>query len=331
MSLSSKPKHLVLIAFEGGNASTSTVPLEILNTAISRYSNRTPFEVSLITTDGKPVNCGQHVTITPAESIECVAPADYIFLAGMPCDVDEVIRANLRILDWLRGEITRGVSVATVCPSQALLAYGGFLDGRTVAMHWSLINEVAHRFPTVKWTAERMVVEDRGIYSCCGASATIDLTLLLIERMCGRDTLLYCAQWFLSELPRVRRNSPPSLLQLSDVKQGTMGAVEKWLLENYEQPFHFETLAKEFGMSWRTFYRRFQEAFGDPPKVYLQKLRLHAACRLLEHESAQIDRIAAAVGYSDTAFFRSLFKRYYGMTPSHYRESFRLRSVVGAR
>ena len=83
-------------------------------------------------------------------------------------------------------------------------------------------------------------------------------------------------------------------------------------------------------MSWRTFYRRFQESFGDPPKVYLQKLRLNAARRLLENDQDPIDQVAARVGYADPAFFRTLFKRHVGMTPSRYRESFRLRSVAGA-
>ncbi|MCB1746455.1 MAG: helix-turn-helix domain-containing protein [Gammaproteobacteria bacterium] len=324
------PRHLVLASFAGGNASTVTGPLEILDFAARQFAHAPPFEVSVITRDGAAVTCDGCVTITPVASIADARAADFIFLAGMPCNVDEVIEANAGILGWLAAEMARGVPVATVCPSQALLAHGGLLDGRTVAMHWSLIDEVRQRFPRVDWTAERMVVEDHGIYSCCGASATIDLTLYLVDRLCGRDTLLACAQWFLADLPRVRQNVPPPMLQRAGIEAGSMAAVESWILGHFHQPIHFERLAADFGMSWRTFYRRFQEAFGDPPKVYLQKLRLNAARRLLEHDNTPIDQVAARVGYADAAFFRTLFKRYVGMTPSRYRESFRFRSVAEA-
>ncbi len=323
-----RPQHLALVSFAGGNASTITGPLELFDFAARQFAHAPPFEISVITRDGGSVVCDGCVTITPASSIASARPADVIFLAGMPCDVDEVIRANADILDWLRAAIARGVPVATVCPSQALLAHGGLLDGRTVAMHWSLIDDVRRRFPAVRWTAERMVVEDHGIYSCCGASATNDLALYLVDRLCGRDTMLACAQWFLADLPRVRQQVPPPMLLRGGGAQGPMAGVESWILGHFHEAVHFETLARDFGMSWRTFYRRFQDTFGDPPKAYLQKLRLNAARRLLESDASSIDQIAGKVGYGDPAFFRTLFKRYVGMTPSRYRESFRLRPLV---
>ena len=323
-----RPQHLALVSFAGGNASTVTGPLELFDFAARHFAHNAPFERSVITRDGDAITCDGCVTITPASSIAEARPPDVIFLAGMPCDVDEVIRANAGILEWLEAAMARGVPVATVCPSQALLAYGGLLDGRSVAMHWSLIDEVRRRFPAVRWTAERMVIEDHGIYSCCGASATIDLALYLVDRLCGRDTMLACAQWFLADLPRVRAQVPPPLFLRDSPAHGPMAAVESWILGHFHEPVHFETLARDFGMSWRTFYRRFQDSFGDPPKVYLQKLRLNAARRLLENEASSIDQIAIKVGYGDPAFFRALFKRYIGMTPSRYRDTFRLRPLL---
>lgn len=323
-----RPKHLALVSFTGGNASTTTTPLEVFNFAARRFAPHPPFEISVVTRDGTAVTCDGCVTITPVGAIADVRPADVVFLAGMPCNVDEVISANADMLDWLKEQVAHGVPIATVCPSQALLAHGGLLDGRTVAMHWSLVDEVRRRFPTVRWTAERMVVEDQGIYSCCGASATVDLTLYLVNQLCGRDTMLACAQWFLVDLPRVRQQVPPPLLPRVRATIGPMAAVDGWLAGHFHEPIHFETLAQHFGITWRTFYRRFREAFGDPPKIYVQKMRLNAARRLLESDTLAIDQIAIKVGYGDPAFFRALFKRHLGMTPSRYRESFRLRPLV---
>ncbi len=56
-----------------------------------------------------------------------------------------------------------------------------------------------------------------------------------------------------------------------------------------------------------------------------------AARRLLEAETAPVDLVASRVGYEDAAFFRTLFKRHTGMTPSEYRETFRFRTMAGRR
>ena len=328
----SRPRHIALVSFAGGNASAIAGPLDVLGFAREQAAQTAPIEVSVLTPDGRAVTCGGCLTLEPAGALAEAPPPDVVFLTGMPCDVDEVVDTHAGILAWLETQRARGAALATVCPSQALLAHGGLLDGHHVAMHWSLIDEVRRRWPAVQWTAERMVVEDHGIYSCCGASATVDLTLYLIDRLCGRDVMTACAQWFLADPPRVRRQLPPAPLALPHAAgdNPAMAAVESWLLGHFHEGIRFEALAADVGMSWRTFYRRFQEAFGDPPKVYLQKLRLNAARRLLENDHGSIDQVAARVGYADPAFFRTLFKRHVGMTPSRYRESFRLRSVAGA-
>lgn len=320
--------HIAFVTFSGGNASTIIGPLEVLEFARARCAGQPLVRVSLISKDGAAVHCGDSVLITPTCALAEIDDADLVFLAGMPCDVEEVIAENADVMDWIRTHVAGGGALATICPTQALLAHAGLLDGRTVAMHWSLVDEVRRRWPKTQWTADRMVVEDQGLYSCCGASAAIDLTLYLVDRFCGHDAMVACAQWFLADLPRVRQQMPPPLASGLVAPNGAMAAVESWILGHFHEAVHFESLAREFGMSWRTFYRHFQDAFGDSPKVYLQKLRLNAARRLLEIEAGPIDHIAKRVGYHDPAFFRVLFKRHVGMTPSRYRDNFRFRSVV---
>ena len=172
-----------------------------------------------------------------------------------------------------------------------------------------------------------MVIEDQGIYSCCGAGAATDLALFIVDHFCGRDVMLACSQWFLTDLPRVRNEVPPPITSRAPTADASMVPVESWILSHFHEPIHFESLADKFDMSWRTFYRRFQQSFGETPKVYLQKLRVNAARRLLESDADTIEQIAFRVGYSDITFFRRIFSRYVGMSPSVYRETFRYRSL----
>ena len=72
----------------------------------------------------------------------------------------------------------------------------------------------------------------------------------------------------------------------------------------------------------RNFVRRFKGATGDSPLIYLQKLRVAAAKRLLENDHRTMQEVSDAVGYQDVAFFRQLFERHTGVSPSAYREKF---------
>jgi AraC-like DNA-binding protein len=54
----------------------------------------------------------------------------------------------------------------------------------------------------------------------------------------------------------------------------------------------------------------------------VQKLRIEEAKRLLETGQMPVDDISNEAGYEDSSFFRRLFKRLTGLTPSQYRRLF---------
>jgi transcriptional regulator GlxA family with amidase domain len=72
----------------------------------------------------------------------------------------------------------------------------------------------------------------------------------------------------------------------------------------------------------RTLKRRFKAATGGTLIEYLQNLRIEEAKRLLESGQLPVDEISVAVSYDDASFFRRLFKRSTGLTPSQYRRLF---------
>lgn len=63
----------------------------------------------------------------------------------------------------------------------------------------------------------------------------------------------------------------------------------------------------------RSFVRRFKQATGDSPLIYLQKLRVAAAKRLLENDRRSMQEISDAVGYQDAVFLRKIFQRHKGV------------------
>ncbi|HTE31732.1 MAG TPA: helix-turn-helix domain-containing protein, partial [Chryseolinea sp.] len=74
----------------------------------------------------------------------------------------------------------------------------------------------------------------------------------------------------------------------------------------------------------RTLIRRFKKATGDTPLVYLQKLRVENAKRLLEATGNTFNEITWKVGYEDVSSFHRLFKSETGLSPKEYRAKFSL-------
>ena len=52
---------------------------------------------------------------------------------------------------------------------------------------------------------------------------------------------------------------------------------------------------------------------------YLIRRRMERARELLKNESYKIQEVASQTGYSNQRYFASCFKKYYGYTPTEYR------------
>jgi transcriptional regulator GlxA family with amidase domain len=328
---------IVLVCFEGGSATSVAGPLEVFGRLAARPGRpggTAAPALAVVTPRGAPVTCAGpgRLTVRPTAAVGAAGRPGLVFLAGAAPGVAEA-PPDPALGGWLLALRAEGVAVAAACPSQALLAGLGLLDGRAAAVHWGLLEEFRARWPAVGWTAGRVVAEEDGLYTCCGASSALDLALYAVDRLFGAGAMADCARWLLADLPRVRQNLPPPLFAAaSPPSDPAMARVEAWLRAHLGEPVRLEEVAGRFGMPWRTFHRHFRAAFGEAPKPYLQKLRLEAARRVLEDDgAASVEEVARRVGYEDPVFFRALFKRHAGVTPSAYREGFRFRSRPSRR
>jgi transcriptional regulator GlxA family with amidase domain len=196
------------------------------------------------------------------------------------------------------------------------------LDGKRATTHWALADKFRQLYPKVKWMPEFMVTEDRGFYCGGGVHAALDLSLYLVEKFCGHDIAMQTAKALLIETPRAWQKGFAIVPLKTEHNDDAISTAQEWLHDNFQRPFPLDAPAKRAGMSLRNFVRRFKQATGDSPLIYLQKLRIAAARRLLENNHRSMQEISDAVGYQDVAFFRALFQRHTGVSPSAYREKF---------
>lgn len=284
------------------------------------------FKPRIVAQHRDPFRNSAGLPIAPDLSLSEARRADIVIVADLAVGRNEETRGRWpEVADWLRRQHAQGALVCSVCTGSLLLAEAGLLDGEDATCHWAATDQIRQRYPAVRLKPDRMLVssgvEHRLVTSGGNASWT-DLALYLVARFCGEEEARRTAKLFLfgdrsnGQAPFAARVRPP---QHDDA---AVAAAQLWIADNYAAPNPVSGMTAVSGLADRTFKRRFLSATGYAPLDYVQSLRMEEAKQMLEATSSPIDDIADAVGYSEPAAFRRLFKRTTGLSPLHYRQRF---------
>ena len=326
---------VTVVLLDDGLSSMGVIPVEIFHSAGALWNAmhgrvaEPLFRVRTVSLDGGPIRSACGFTITPQGAIASVERTDLVIVPTSGLEVDLKLAENSALLPWLRRHYEQGAYVASVCMGAVYLAEAGLLDGRMATTHWAVCDDFAARYPKVRWRPDLFVTEDSRVLCSGGVYASIDLSLYLVEKLCGHETAMQCAKALLLPMPRTHQSGYAVLPVSRPHGDEQIRAVETLLQANFHKGVSTQSLADHAGLAERTFVRRFKAATGRLPAAYLQALRIEAAKTMLERDAKPIQSISSDVGYDDVAFFRGLFKRSMGMTPAAYRAHFAPLSVRG--
>lgn len=96
-----------------------------------------------------------------------------------------------------------------------------------------------------------------------------------------------------------------------------------YMEENYAQRLTLQELSHQFGINYSYLSQLFKKTINLSFAEHLTNIRLKHACELLSDTYMSINDIAEAVGFQDYHYFCNIFKRFYSMTPSQYRNASR--------
>jgi transcriptional regulator GlxA family with amidase domain len=323
-----KRHDVCVVLFDDGYASTALMPIEVFHSAgalwreLKGEAPEPRFRVTTATLDGKAVRSPYAgMSIAPEHAIADVKRADIIIVPTSGLSLDKVIQ-NSVLLPWLRKHYEKGAYIAGVCMGAAYLAESGLLDGRQATTHWAVAEDLRKRWPDVDWRPELILSEDSRLLTSGGVTAAADVSLYLVEKLCGHEIAVQTAKSLLLSMPRTHQSGYAVLPLSPPHGDDQIRKIEGVMQARYADDLSTPALADLAGMSERNFLRRFKAATGQAPAVYLQAVRIEAAKAMLELESLSVQTVALKVGYEDVSFFRAVFKRATGMTPGDYRERF---------
>ena len=100
-----------------------------------------------------------------------------------------------------------------------------------------------------------------------------------------------------------------------------ISAARDWMEAHYKDNITLEDIASIAAMNSQHFLRMFKQVYSITPHQYLIDLRLKKARQLLDSNDMTISDICQSVGFESAFSFSVLFKKRFGLPPSHFRSS----------
>ena len=285
------------------------------------------FRVRILSQDSEPFVCGNAIPVRPDLSVRENPEPRIVILPELWLGPDEHLKGRYpELLDWIRRQHEKGASIYSACSGAVMLAETGLLDECDATSHWAYQDLFRKHYPQVRFRPEpNLAFADAAgqIVTAGGTTSWHDLAIHIISRHCSPGEALRVAKVYLLKWHGEGQLPYETLVRNNPHADSVVRTCEKWLGDHFREHGAIPRVVELANIPERTLKRRFKIATGTSLIEYLQNLRVEEAKRLLEGEEMPVDEISFDVGYEDPSFFRRLFKRRTGMTPSMYRRMFK--------
>ncbi len=285
------------------------------------------FRVRILSPTGEPFVCGNGIPINPTLSVKADPECQIVILPELWLGPDEHMKGRYpELMDWIRRQHEKGASIYSACSGAVMLAETGLLDNCEATSHWGYQDLFRKYYPKVRFRPEPNLAfaDPTGqIVSAGGTTSWHDLAIHIISRHCSPGEALRIAKVYLLKWHGEGQLPYETLVRNNPHADSVVRTCEKWLEDHYQEQGAIPRVVALSNVPERTLKRRFKIATGSSLIEYLQNLRVEEAKRLLEAGEISVDEISFEVGYEDPSFFRRLFKRRAGLTPSQYRRMFK--------
>jgi len=321
-------KKITLLCFDHAFSSVITGVLDLFSLVGVTWnriqqSGSTPlFQVQLAAKNEQPVHCLNRISLQPDVAISSVSESDIIFIPPIGADIDRTLKKNARAVAWLREMHANGSQIVSSCTGSFLLAETGLLDGKLATTHWGYVDQFRARYPRVILKPEQLITDEIDLLCAGGGSAWLDLSLFLIEQHLGHDIAVQTAKALVIERKQYSQAAFSTRQGQKYHNDAEILSAQLWMENHLPEKINIDRLGERFGMTSRTFKRRFKQATGDTPLAYLQSLRIETAKKILESSRMPIELVTQRVGYEDSSSFMKLFKRRTGISLQNYRNAF---------
>ncbi len=329
------PRRVVFVVYPDLQILDLTGPLEVfamanrLSAGLDHGATRPsdaegdrPYQLEVVSVDGRPVRSSGGLEVTPQGSVARSAGAiDTLVVVG-GIGTAEAVRDE-GLVAWIGSAARRSRRVTSVCSGAFLLARAGLLDGRRATTHWASSALLDRSFPTVTVDPDSIFVRDGNVWTSAGVTTGMDLALSLVEDDLGSEVARQVARWLVLFVQRPGGQAQFSAqLAAQRPQRSSLQDLEGWIADHIADDLSVTRMAEQVGMSTRTFARVFRRELGVPPAAYVESVRVEAARRLLETTACGMPEVASSCGFGTVETMHRVFRRTVRVTPGEYRRHF---------
>jgi transcriptional regulator GlxA family with amidase domain len=293
---------------------------------VGTEAERKLFEVRIVAPSRDPFRCGHSIPVMPDASPDDDPQANIVILPEIWLGPHESVSGrHLTLIEWIRRRYRSGAVIYAACSGSVMLAETGLLDGCEATSHWGYEELFRTHYPKVRFRPEpNLAFADPGgrIVTAGGTTSWHDLALHIIARHASPAEAMRIAKVYLLKWHGEGQLPYATLVRRSPHADAVVRGCEEWLGTHFRETDALEQAVRRARIPERSLKRRFKAATGTTLIERLQNVRIEHAKQLLESGSLPVDEISVQSGYEDASFFRRLFRRRTGLSPSQYRRMF---------
>ena len=313
--------QVAIAAVDGCMVSAVAGIEDALNIATFLAAGSAAFAPLVVSVDGAPAQGFGGRRLDVAGDLDRAAAADVLVVPPVLGDVTQALAQGAALVAFLRRRRPQAL-VASACTGAFFLGEAGLLDGKRATTNPAMGELLAARYPRVHVDCRQRLIDEHDVISAGTTTAFLDLAIHLVARFADHEVAVLTAKALSMDLNRGSQLPYVTRQHRRAHGDADVLALQDWLASNYQRALSLATLAKRAAMSTRTLNRRFRAATGVAPMAFLHELRIEAAKRLLDSDTAHLADITVAVGYQDARSFSRLFRRLTGLSPRDYRRRF---------
>jgi transcriptional regulator GlxA family with amidase domain len=325
-------KHLTILVPDGDNNISSIAGAYKIFTRANDHSSATGgkevFNIQLAGISAEVDFHGGLFAVRPHVHISAITKTDLIIIPSLNHNYDASMKSNQVLIDWIGQQYKEGAAIASICTGAFLLASAGVLDGRSCSTHWAVAADFRSRFPEVHLETDKLITDEKGIYTNGGAYSFLHLMIYLVEKYYDRQTAIYCSKVFQIEMDRVSQSAFTIFTGQKQHGDEMVKEAQAYIESKVDEKISVEYLSSRFAVGRRNFDRRFIKATGNTPIEYAQRVKIESAKKAFETTRKNINEVMYAVGYTDVKAFREVFRKITGMSPLAYRGKYNKEAVV---
>lgn len=267
------------------------------------------------------LHSGLYTVHTEALTSE-VEQTSLIFIPALTGDIKVALDQNQELIPWIVNKYKNGAEIASLCMGAFLLASTGLLSGKTCSTHWLHANTFRNMFPDVNLADDKIITEDRGIYTSGGANSYWNLLLYLIEKYTSREIAILASKFFQIEIDRNSQSPFIMFKGQRDHEDESVRKAQEFIEHHFQDRITVDQLSDMFSIGRRSLERRFKRATHNTVTEYIQRVKVEAAKKSFETSRKNVNEVMYDVGYADTKAFRTIFKKIAGLSPLEYRNKY---------